>query len=133
MTVFDTVDQLESYLSAFPYLQHVIDILDRSLPWEKGNGFYSCEENSEVTYTVSSAVSSAHGYAFEVAEDSMAVIVTLEGEQLVSSPDSSSVFVLSPGRFVILDQGTWKRGVSPNLPSAFSDVVFHLPSRQKPG
>ena len=133
MTVFDTVDQLESYLSAFPYLQHVIDILDRSLPWEKGNGFYSCEENSEVTYTVSSAVSSAHGYAFEVAEDSLAVIVTLEGEQLVSSPDSFSVFVLSPGRFVILDQGTWKRGVSPNLPSAFSDVVFHLPSRQKQG
>ena len=67
MTVFDTVDQLESYLSAFPYLQHVIDILDRSLPWEKGNGFYSCEANSEVTYTVSSAVSSAHGYVFEVA------------------------------------------------------------------
>ena len=56
--VFDILSELESYENSFPEIRNVIDIMDRSLPYEKGEGTYSCPENDRVTYSVNEILTS---------------------------------------------------------------------------
>ena len=125
MIIFDTLSQLETYLSSVKLMNHVISIMDRSLPYEAEDGFY--EES--VTYTVSSALTSRNGFPFTVEKGSLCVIIALEGEEIVSSLDSSMAFVLSEGRFLLLSEGEYKRGVMTTLPGNFRDVRFSLPDK----
>lgn len=129
MIIFDTLSQLETYLSSVKLMNHVISIMDRSLPYEAEDGFYSCKEEESVTYTVSSALTSRNGFPFTVEKGSLCVIIALEGEEIVSSLDSSMAFVLSEGRFLLLSEGEYKRGVMTTLPGNFRDVRFSFPDK----
>lgn len=129
MTVFDTLGQLETYLPRFHSLQHVITIMDRSLPYDNPDGDYTCAEDSDVTYMVSTVLTSRAGQPVRVEEGSLALIIALEGQELVSGSRLDEVYVLSQGRFVILGPGEWKRSVMSGDPAPCRDVVFTLPMR----
>lgn len=124
MTLFDTLGRLESYLPILPRLEHVITVMDRALPYDNPDGSYKCPECDDVSYAVHSALSSDKGIPFEVEAGSHALIVALDGQEVVSSLDASSVFVMCEGRFVVLGPGSWKRAVAVSLPEAFRDVIF---------
>ena len=129
MTLFDTLGQLETYVPAFPALARIISVMDRSLPYDQEDGTYSCPEDDSVTYLVTSATSSPHGHPFSVKEGTLSMIVALDGEEIVSNLDSSSVFTMIEGRFLILGPGDYKRGVMTNLPAPFRDVRFTFPDK----
>ena len=126
MTLFDTLGQLETYIPVFPDMAHVVSVMDRSLPYDNKDGSYKCPECERVGYTVQSALTSTHGFPFTVREGEKALLIALDGQEIVSSLDSKSVFVLCEGRFVLLGPGDWKRGVATDLPSPFRDVIFHF-------
>lgn len=123
--VFDILSELESYENSFPEIRNVIDIMDRSLPYEKGEGTYSCPENDRVTYSVNEILTSDKGISFNVEANHSALIITLEGEQVVSSNDVDKVFILSEGRFLLLNEGVWKIAMTPNLPAQIKYCVFN--------
>ena len=126
MIIFDTLSELESYLPALKNLINVITLLDRSIPYRDKAGVYSCPENKDVTYTVETALTSSKGIEFTVPKDKVAVLRTLEGEQIVSTLDHEKVFILSEGRFLALSEGSYRRCVSVNLPVEIKDVTFHI-------
>lgn len=126
MSIFDVLSELESYVPAVPALRHVITIMDRSLPYEKGTGVYTCPESDKVSYKVDSFLSSDRGIEFTVEPGTEAVVIALDGEEMVSSLSGDQVFILTEGRFLILSAGSYKRGISPNLPASVKDVVFTL-------
>ena len=122
--VFDILSELESYENSFPEIRNVIDIMDRSLPYEKGEGTYSCPENDRVTYSVNEILTSDKGISFNVEANHSALIITLEGEQVVSSNDVDKVFILSEGRFLLLNEGFWRIAMTPNLPAQIKYCIF---------
>ena len=123
--VFDILSELESYENSFPEIRNVIDIMDRSLPYEKGEGTYSCPENDRVTYSVNEILTSDKGISFNVEANHSALIITLEGEQVVSSNDVDKVFILSEGRFLLLNEGFWRMAMTPNLPAQIKYCIFN--------
>lgn len=123
--VFDILSELESYENSFPEIRNVIDIMDRSLPYEKGEGTYSCPENDRVTYSVNEILTSDKGISFNVEANHSALIITLEGEQVVSSNDVDKVFILSEGRFLLLNKGVWRIAMTPNLPAQIKYCIFN--------
>lgn len=123
--VFDILSELESYENSFPEIRNVIDIMDRSLPYEKGEGTYNCPENDRVTYSVNEILTSDKGISFNVEANHSALIITLEGEQVVSSNDVDKVFILSEGRFLLLNEGFWRIAMTPNLPAQIKYCVFN--------
>ncbi|MCR5732860.1 MAG: hypothetical protein K6G51_07985 [Sphaerochaetaceae bacterium] len=124
MIIFDTLSELESYLPALKNLINVITLLDRSIPYKDKAGVYSCPENKDVTYSVDNLLTSSKGVEFTIPEGRKGVIVTLEGEQIVSDLNHEKVFILSEGRFLALSEGTYRRGISVNLPIDIKDVIF---------
>ncbi len=127
MIIFDTLSELESYLPAVPLLKHVITIMDRSLPYEETVGEYTCKEESKVTYQVDAFLSSDKGISFTVPSGMQKVLIALEGEEIISCEDSSTVLVMSEGRFALLGEGHYKKGMTRSLPEAVKDVIFNLP------
>ena len=123
--VFDILSELESYENSFPEIRNVIDIMDRSLPYEKGEGTYSCPENDRVTYSVNEILTSDKGISFNVEANHSALIITLEGEQVVSSHDVDKVFILSEGRFLLVNEGVWRIAMTPNLPAQIKYCIFN--------
>ena len=123
--VFDILSELESYENSFPEIRNVIDIMDRSLPYEKGEGTYSCPENDRVTYSVNEILTRDKGISFNVEANHSALIITLEGEQVVSSNDVDKVFILSEGRFLLVNEGVWRMAMTPNLPAQIKYCVFN--------
>ena len=123
--VFDILSELESYENSFPEIRNVIDIMDRSLPYEKGEGTYSCPENDRVTYSVNEILTSDNGISFNVEANHSALIITLEGEQVVSSNDVDKVFILSEGRFLLVNEGVWRIAMTPNLPAQIKYCIFN--------
>ena len=113
--IFDTLSQLETYVPVVPAMAHVITVMDRSLPYERKDGTYACDEDESVTYRVMSAMSSSGGFEFEVKAGEGALIVALDGEEVVS--------------FLLLGEGRYRRGVSISLPADFRDVVFTFPMK----
>ena len=120
--VFDVLSQLESYQNTFSEIQNVIDIMDRSLPYDQKEGTYVCPENSNVSYSVSTILTSDKGILLKV--DKKAIVITLEGEMVVSSKDVDKVFILSEGRFILVDEGEWRICMSSNLPTNIKYCVF---------
>ena len=123
--VFDILSELESYENSFPEIRNVIDIMDRSLPYKKGEGTYSCPENDRVTYSVNEILTSDKGISFNVEANHSALIITLEGEQVVSSNDVDKVFILSEGRFLLVNEGVWRMAMTPNLPAQIKYCIFN--------
>lgn len=122
--IFDILSELESYENSFPEIRNVIDIMDRSLPYEKSEGTYSCPENDKVTYSVSEILTGDKGISYSVEKNHKALIITLEGVQVVSSSDVDKVFILSEGRFLLLDEGLWKIAMTSNLPTQIKYCIF---------
>ena len=54
MIVFDTLSELESYEGVFPAIRTIIGVMDRSLPYEQGDGRYDTPEKSDVRYIIDS-------------------------------------------------------------------------------
>ena len=123
--VFDILSELESYENSFPEIRNVIDIMDRSLPYEKGEGTYNCPENDRVTYSVNEILTSDKGISFNVEANHSALIITLEGEQVVSYNDVDKVFILSEGRFLLVNEGVWRIAMTPNLPTQIKYCIFN--------
>ena len=123
--VFDILSELESYENSFPEIRNVIDIMDRSLPYEKGEGTYNCPENDRVTYSVNEILTSDKGISFNVEANHSALIITLEGEQVVSSNDVDKVFILNEGRFLLVNEGVWRIAMTPNLPAQIKYCIFN--------
>lgn len=123
MIIFDTLDNLELYLSVKGELRHVIDIMDRSLPYDQVVGVYKCPENDKVTYKID-AYLSGKGFDSKLEDGKLSLEIVLEGESL-SSVDGNSVFVMTPGRFLITsDEHEVRRGLIRNLPVSVKSVVF---------
>lgn len=122
--IFDILSELESYENSFPEIRNVIDIMDRSLPYEKSEGTYSCPENDKVTYSISEILTGDKGISYSVEKNHKALIITLEGVQVVSSSDVDKVFILSEGRFLLLDEGLWKIAMTSNLPTQIKYCIF---------
>ena len=115
---------MESYQTCFRNLAFVISILDRSLPYDKPDGSYVCDENKDVTYVTQSYVTSSSGLPFTVKKGECALLAALDGECMVSTADSSAVFKVMEGSFILLTEGEYKKGLSANLPSGFREVHF---------
>lgn len=124
--LLDLLDHLEWYLKLHPLLQSVIDILDRSLPYEQGIGIY---QQDGVEYEVQSYVTQASGQLAE--PKGMELHVVLEGVELFSLQRSGEPVVVSPlttGMFLLLKphepyrhQQTQGEGI------AVKKVIFRLP------
>jgi len=126
LIIFDTLSELESYVPALKDLSHVISLLDRSLPYREEPGVHYCPEKRSISYLVDSFMTSTEGYEFTVPENSFAVLVTLDGEQLVSTRENDKVFIMAEGRFLVLSEGVYRKGICSSLPSEVKDAVFSL-------
>lgn len=123
MIVFDTLDKLEDYVGLRSGLGHVIDVMDRSLPYDEGPGEYMCPEDEKVTYKVD-AFLSGKGFELVPKQGMFTLEIILEGECLTSI-DSDNVFSMAPGRFLLFsDEHKIKRGMTKNLPVSVKSVVF---------
>lgn len=127
MIIFDVLSQLESYVPAAPLLKHVITIMDRSLPYKEEPGVYTCKEESSVSYTVEKLELSPGGKEFTVSEGERAVIITLNGDQIVSSSNSETVYKMPEGRFLLLSPGAYKKGMVDTDYMVIDMVTFRLP------
>ena len=123
MFVFDTLSQLESYEGAFPAIRTIIDVMDRSLPYEEGDGRYDTPEKSNVKYIIYSFLNSDKGFKAEKHEGKNVMEIVLEGDEIVSI--DGSVFRLSSGRFLLYggDEDA-RRGLAYALPEHTRAVRF---------
>lgn len=124
MIVFDTLSELESYENSFHELRNVIEIMDRSLPYNQGEGSYVCPENKAVTYDVEMVMTGDKGVLLKVPSGKKAVVITLEGEMVAATLSSDRVFILSEGRFLLVGEGEYRVALSTNLPTEIKYTVF---------
>ena len=123
MIVFDTLDNLELYKPIKAELQHVIDIMDRSLPYDQTPGEYKCPENDKVSYKVD-AFLTGKGFEYEPVREKLTMEIILEGEGLTTL-DGENVFSMAPGRFLLYsDEYKVRRGVLKTLPFSVKSVIF---------
>ncbi|MDY5931110.1 MAG: hypothetical protein SPJ34_03665 [Candidatus Ornithospirochaeta sp.] len=123
MTVFDTLDELESYRSVFPAMDGIADVMDHSLPYDQGPGEYDAAGHDGLKYIIDTHLSSDKGFEAEKHEGKKVMEIVLEGEEMVSF--SSSVFRLSPGRFLVYSgDESVRRGQCYASVSAFKSVRF---------
>ena len=114
---------MESYSQAFPAMETIISVMDRSLPYEAAAGSYSTPEKSDVRYIVDEFLTSGRGFRSHDAEGKTVLEIAIEGEEVVSV--EGSVFHLAEGRFLIYpDSAETKRGVAYTLPSYAKTVRF---------
>ena len=123
--LLDVLDHLEWYRSMHPFVQSVIDILDRSLPYEQGIGTY---HQDGVEYEVQSYVTKPSGQLAQPKD--MELHVVLEGEELFSlqrqgepvvvSPLTTGMFLLRRSHALYRHQQTQGEGI------AVKKVIFRL-------
>ena len=99
MIVFDTLSELESYEGVFSEIRTIIDVMDRSLPYDQGAGRYDTPEKSDVSYIIDEFLTSQRGFPAETHDGNLVMEIVLEGEELISV--SGSVFRMETGRFLI--------------------------------
>lgn len=121
--IFDTLSQLESYAGVFPQISTIIDVMDRSLPYEQGDGKYDTPEKSDVSYVLDSFLSSDKGFEAEEYPGKKIMEIVLEGDEIISL--EGSVFRMQPGRFLVYngDAGV-RRGLAYALPEHTRAVRF---------
>ncbi len=123
MIVFDTLSQLESYEGVFPAIRSIIDVMDRSLPYDQGPGSYETHEKSDTSYIIDAFLTSDKGFPATGGGDKNVMEIVLEGDEIVSV--DGSVFRLQPGRFLIYrGNADVKRAVSYALPEHTKAVRF---------
>lgn len=124
--VTDILDRLEWYQSLHSRWQTVIDILDRSLPYEASDGDHLTDS---IPYRVQTYRTTAGGQR-EVASSNQ-LIVLLEGQELFSIQDDEHlglVTFFTEGRFIYLQSGeAMKWGQHANEESEVRKVTFFLP------
>ncbi|MFA6891785.1 MAG: YhcH/YjgK/YiaL family protein [Sphaerochaetaceae bacterium] len=81
--LFDTLDNLELYLSILPELQTVIEVMDKGEVYEMKNGSYSTK-NQEVSYNIVSYLSGGQDDRYEAHRKTTDLEILLEGEELMS-------------------------------------------------
>ena len=122
MIVFDTLSQLESYEGVFPEIRTIIDVMDRSLPYEEGDGKHKTPEESNVSYIIDTFLTSSKGFESDL-EDCSVMEIVLEGDEIVAI--DGSVFRMQPGRFLLYSASrSVKRGLSYSLPEHTKAVRF---------
>ena len=123
MVVFDTLVELESYEGVFPEIRTIIDVMDRSLPYDQGKGEYDTPEKSNVRYIIDTFLTSDKGFDGSGTDGKRIMEIVLEGDEILSI--DGSVFRMQPGRFLIYSsESTVKRGVSYALPEHTKAVRF---------
>lgn len=127
MIVFDTLDNFEAYNPINGNLVHLVDVMDRSLPYDQVPGSYRCPEDDKVAYKVEAFVS-GDGKRFRPASGRLFVEIMLEGEA-ITSLDGDNVFKLTPGRFLLYTSDYEVHSqVCINLPVACKSVLFEMES-----
>ena len=99
MTVFDILSQMEAYAQAFPAMNTIISVMDRSLPYEAASGSYNTPEKSDVRYLVDEFLTSERGFSSVDTAGKTVLEIALDGDEIVSV--DGSVFHLAEGRFLI--------------------------------
>ncbi len=124
--LFDVLDNLEWYRALHPQMQGIIDIMDRSLPYDDLPGTYTVQG---ITYKVMTYTTSEHA-VLQTAEEAQLHII-LEGEELFSLQQEGKVCVVSQittGMFVLVRAGeTYSHQQNRNSAVAVKKVVFTLP------
>jgi beta-galactosidase beta subunit len=127
--LFDVLDKLEWYQKLYPSIETVIDIMDRSLPYDDPDGLH-CVDG--ISYTVSTYVSAPDTTIQEAPTDCMHII--LEGEEVVALEEGgtpSVVAMATPGRFVLFSKGEhFKNALQNGSPHAVKKVIFTLSEPQ---
>lgn len=146
--VFDSLDQLETYIPVVPALRLIADIMDHDDLYEMECGSYKSKD-SKVSYTISEYVTSSAGRPFEYRKDLTEVHIVLKGQELMSTSwrelksqsdsysekddigffqaEPVSVFQATQGRFVVFMPGEPHRtGVCMGEPSVVKKVVFKV-------
>ena len=123
MTVFDILSQMEAYAQAFPAMNTIISVMDRSLPYEAASGSYNTPEKSDVRYLVDEFLTSERGFSSVDTAGKTVLEIALDGDESVSV--DGSVFHLAEGRFLIYQgDSEIKRGVAYTLPAYVKAVRF---------
>ncbi len=123
MIVFDTLSELESYEGVFSEIRTIIDVMDRSLPYDQGKGEYDTPEKSSVKYVIDTFLTSDKGFDGGEKSGSKIMEIVLEGDEIISI--DGSVFRMQPGRFVLYSgDSVIKRGLSYALPEHTKTVRF---------
>ena len=123
MIVFDTLSELESYEGVFSEIRTIIDVMDRSLPYDQGKGEYDTPEKSNVKYVIDTFLTSDKGFDGGERKGSKIMEIVLEGDEIISI--DGSVFRMQPGRFILYSgDSAIKRGLSYALPEHTKTVRF---------
>ena len=84
MTVFDILSQMEAYAQAFPAMNTIISVMDRSLPYEAASGSYNTPEKSDVRYLVDEFLTSERGFSSVDTAGKTVLEIALDGDEIVS-------------------------------------------------
>ena len=126
MIVFDTLDNLELYQGISDKILRVITIMDRSLPYDQGPGHYKCPEDDSVLYEIEAYPTTFNGKREIPSEKEYSMEIVLEGEA-VTSIDEDNVFVMAPGRFLLLKgEVEIKRKMTRNIEKSVKSVIFRF-------
>ncbi|NLE15381.1 MAG: DUF386 domain-containing protein [Spirochaetales bacterium] len=124
--LIDLLDNLEWYRVLHPQIQTVIDIMDRSLPYEDAPGQHSVDS---LGYEVLSYVTSNEGIVHTAGEKELHVV--LEGEELFSLQGERQPLVVTSfttGSFVLVAKGeTYRHRQVLATTGAVKKVIFRLP------
>ena len=124
--LIDLLDRLEWYQGMYPRWQAVIDILDRSLPYDDPDGDHIVDS---IHYAVTTYRTSETGKE-QVAEENQ-VIVLLEGEELFSLQGKDQVLlssVFTEGRFIYVRKGERVKSEQAHPQAGMvRKVTFYLP------
>ncbi len=82
--IFDTLDQLETYIPVLPALRVIADTLDHDELYDKAPGKYSTRD-PKVTYTISEYMTGSADKPFEYHLEHTDVMVVLSGQELMST------------------------------------------------
>ncbi|NLZ76665.1 MAG: DUF386 domain-containing protein [Spirochaetales bacterium] len=126
LMLIDLLDRLEWYRDTHPLWQSVIDILDRSLPYDDPDGEHFIDT---VRYQVETYRTTERG-SEAVAEENR-LLVLLEGEELFSLSEGEEVMlstVFTEGLFIYLRKGErYKSRQTYSQEKIVRRVVFFLP------
>ena len=127
--LIDLLDNLEWYRPLHPKMQTVIDILDRSLPYEDAVGQHRVDD---LSYQILTYMTDGRGILQTATERQLHVV--LDGEEMFSLQDAGQPLVvacLTIGSFVLVAKGeVYRHQQILNTACAVKKVVFRLPESE---
>ncbi len=146
--VFDTLDQLEMYISVLPAIRVIADTMDHDDVYDKPAGRYSTRD-PKVIYNIYEYNTSAEDKPFEFHKNHTDLMIVLSGQELMSTSwrelkkqcesfddnkdvgffqaEPISVLQAAQGRFAIFFPGEpHKSGVAVGEPAPVKKVVFKI-------